>query len=132
MHFDYEIKYIPGISNVIADGLSRPCIDDTTEVPVIQFTEPCIRLESLESEYQARGSYRTLNSVLSTATGEVSVRVKNHSSDLNYNRRQRVYSSGIKTGISTVATKTNDQSGSPISQWYTIYFAPDSAGIYLA
>ena len=52
MHFDYEIKYIPGSSNVIADGLSRPCIDDTTEVPVIQFAKPCIRLESLESEYQ--------------------------------------------------------------------------------
>ena len=53
-HFDCEIKYIPGISNVIADGLSQPCIDDTTEVPVIQFAEPCIRLASLESEYQGK------------------------------------------------------------------------------
>ena len=31
MHFDYEIKCIPGISNVIGDGLSRPCIDDTSD-----------------------------------------------------------------------------------------------------
>ena len=53
MHFDYEIKYVPGIKNVVADELSRSCIDDTIRVPIIQFTEPCIKLESLESEYQA-------------------------------------------------------------------------------
>ena len=30
----------------------RASMIHTTEVPVIQFAEPCIRLESLESEYQ--------------------------------------------------------------------------------
>ena len=53
MHFDYEIKYVPGIKNVVADELSRSCIDDTIRVPIIQFAEPCMKVESLESEYQA-------------------------------------------------------------------------------
>ena len=77
MHFDYEIKYIPGISNVITDRLSQSCIHDTTEVPVIQFAEPCIKLESLESEYLSESFLQDLKqSIVDGNWSNVSAREK--------------------------------------------------------
>ena len=50
MRFDYEIRYIRGGENIIADTLSRIEHDDNTAVPQVHFSEPCVSVEHLKQE----------------------------------------------------------------------------------
>ena len=49
MRFDYTM-HIPGKDNVIADNLSRVNFVDSTKLPDVHFTEPCLQIESLLEE----------------------------------------------------------------------------------
>lgn len=50
MQFDYDITYIKGCQNVIADSLSRCNFPDSASVCTVHFSEPAIYLDRLKEE----------------------------------------------------------------------------------
>ena len=123
MHFDYEIKYVPGIKNVVADELSRSCIDDAIRVPIIQFTEPCIKLESLESEYQADRFLQELKQhIISGNWNNASARekpFKRLALQMSIDDKGHIQL-GSKLFTSTNTAEKNHQCGAPIAQWHAV------------
>ena len=52
MRYDYDIKHVPGKTNVVADTLSRINHTDTDDAvkPTVHFTVPCIAVDTLRIE----------------------------------------------------------------------------------
>ena len=54
MHFDYEIKHVAGKKDKVADLLPRAKYDsasDRVKLPPVHFSQPCISIDTLKSEY---------------------------------------------------------------------------------